>query len=114
MLSVYTLEMVQAATPLSRDAVDRILQSVGTVVPDDIDKDSLARDLNDVRALFQATEQRRSRKHRLAREKYAKGIRKQTEALLKALDNQEHVYLLWATLPRQGQRRRLFPTGRPL
>ena len=95
MLSVYTLETApQAATPLSRDAVDRILESVGTVVPDDIDKDSLASDLDDVRALFQATEQKRSRKHRLAREKYAKGIREQADSLLKALDDQDHGYLL--------------------
>ena len=88
------MKRCSAATPLSRDAVDRILQSVGTVVPDDIDKDSLASDLNVVRALFQATEQKRSRKHRLARKKYAKGIRKQAGWLLKALDDQEHGYLL--------------------
>ena len=74
MLSAYTPETVQAMTPLSRDAVDRILQSVGTVVPDHINKDSLASDLNDIRRLFQATEQRRPPEHRLARKKYAKEV----------------------------------------
>ncbi len=94
--------MVQATTPLSRDAVDRILQSVGTaVVPDDIDKDRLAIDLDNVRALFQATEQKRGRKNRLARKKYAKGDQEAgASALLKALDNRDQGYLLWETLPR--------------
>ena len=61
---------------------------------------SLASDLDIARSLFQATEQNRSRKKRLAREKFAKGIRERAGWLLKALDDPDQGYLLWDTLPR--------------